>query len=94
MKLRNLKLKTRPKQLLGSLPLVIALPITTLNTGDLAYNGIAYNMKNTTLHLCFLYTVISKIITFMFLCIVISKVITFVFLYTVITFIIFMYCFK
>ncbi len=30
VKLPNLKLKTRPKQLLGSLPLVIALPVVIL----------------------------------------------------------------
>ncbi len=30
MKLTNLKLKTRPKQLLGSLPLYIALQITVV----------------------------------------------------------------
>jgi hypothetical protein len=29
VKLPSLKLKTRPKQILGSLPLVIALPATT-----------------------------------------------------------------
>jgi hypothetical protein len=30
VKLRNLKLKTRPKQLLGSLPLVIVIPDVTV----------------------------------------------------------------
>ncbi len=33
----NLELKTRPKQLLGSLPLVIALPSLTQWVGSLYY---------------------------------------------------------
>jgi hypothetical protein len=45
VKLSNLKLKTWPKQLVGSLPLVIALPCMLLNLSRLSLHTILKSQK-------------------------------------------------
>jgi len=44
VKLPNLQLKTQPKQILGSLPLVIALPVST----DLGVINVAEIVKSSS----------------------------------------------